>query len=85
MDGQPCERLPEVRCPTCGGLRAADSLIEWRGGKMCVRCSVRALEEELHGAPADFRREAAAMNDERRFATRRADADFRGENPVRGW
>jgi hypothetical protein len=43
------------------------------------------LETELHGAPADFKREARAMNDARRFADKRADAEFRGESVVRDW
>jgi hypothetical protein len=83
--GAPCTLLEQVRCPTCGEARDDGSLIQWKGIEMCVRCSVEMLEEELHGAPADFRREARAMNDERRFADRAADAEFRGEKMVRDW
>lgn len=81
--GAPCTLLEQERCPGCGGWRDAGSLISWRGGELCVRCSIDLLEEELHGAPADFRREARAMNDERRFANAREAVEFRGENVVR--
>lgn len=85
LRGRPCELLEDVRCPHCGQLRSAGSLIAWRGEEMCVRCSCEMLEAELHGAPADFRREARAMNDERRFARRREAAELAGETMVRDW
>jgi len=81
--GRPRAQAEQVRCPSCGGLRDEGSLIAWREGEMCVRCSVEMLEEELHGSPADFRREARAMNDERRFANASAAAESRGERVVR--
>ncbi len=84
LGGRPRLGVVQVVCPACGKLRDDGSLISWKGGEMCVRCSVEMLEEELHGAPADFRREARAMNDARRFANARESADFRGENVVRG-
>ncbi len=86
--GRPAGRrevLEQEVCPCCGGLRDAGSLIAWRDGVMCVRCSVEMLEAELHGDPDDFRREARAMNDERRFANAAEAAESLAKNVVRDW
>lgn len=77
--------MVQVVCPACGGLRDDGSLIDWHGDVMCVRCSVAMLEEELHGSADDHRREARAMNDERRFADVREASELRGERVVRDW